>query len=77
MQEYSFESPLNFIMVPHDFHQFFSVFYHAKMLIEYGTNIMTDSFFSAHQMRDLDDTILKSHAKADVKHKETLANTMA
>ena len=75
--EYNFENPLNFIMVPHDFHEFYRVFYHAKMLVEYGTNITTDSFFSAHQARNPDDTMLKSHAKADKKHKEELAKAMA
>ena len=45
---FKFKSPLNFIMVGRDFHEFYGMFYHAKLLTQYLTNFITDSVFSLH-----------------------------
>ena len=45
---FEFKSPLNFIMIGKDFHEFFGMFYHAKLLAQYVTNFLTDSVFSLH-----------------------------
>lgn len=47
---FQFKSPLNFIMVGKDFHEFFGMFYHAKLLSQYLTNFITDSVFSLHKL---------------------------
>ena len=47
---FRFKSPLNFIMLGNDFHEFFQMFYHAKLLTQYVTNFLTDTFFSLHQL---------------------------
>ena len=47
---FQFKSPLNFIMLGNDFHDFFGMFYHAKLLTQYLTNFITDSVFSLHQL---------------------------
>ena len=48
--QFHFKSPLNFIMMGSDFHEFFGVFYHAKLLTQYLTNILSDSVFSLHRL---------------------------
>ena len=49
---FRFKSPLNFIMIGKDFHEFFGMFYHAKLLAQYQTNFLTDSVFSLHGLHD-------------------------
>ncbi len=49
---FKFKSPLNFIMLGHDFHEFFGMFYHAKLLTKYLTNMLTDSVFSLHSLHE-------------------------
>ena len=49
---FRFKSPLNFIMIGRDFHEFFGMFYHAKLLAQYLTNILTDSVFSLHGLHN-------------------------
>ena len=43
---YKFSSPLNFVMIGDDFHKFFNVYYHVKMLAEYAMNVLTDGVFT-------------------------------
>ena len=50
LSEFKFKSPLNFIMLGNDFHEFFGMFYHTKLLTQYLTNMITDSVFSLHQL---------------------------
>ena len=47
---FKFKSPLNFIMIGNGFHDFFSMFYHSKLLTQYLTNFVTDSVFSLHAL---------------------------
>lgn len=47
---FKFKSPLNFIMMGKDFHEFFGFFYHFKLLTQYLTNFITDSVFSLHNL---------------------------
>mmetsp|Transcript_27653 Transcript_27653/g.36920 ORF Transcript_27653/g.36920 Transcript_27653/m.36920 type:complete len:88 (+) Transcript_27653:1174-1437(+) len=56
---FEFKSPLNFIMIGKDFHEFFGMFCHAKLLAQYLTNVLTDSVFSLHGLH------IKSRAKGD------------
>ena len=46
LSKFIFKSPLNFIMVEEDFNQFYQTFYHAKTLIQYAANLITDSSFN-------------------------------
>ena len=39
-------------MIGKDFHEFFGMFYHAKLLAQYLTNILTDSVFSLHRLHN-------------------------
>lgn len=50
MSAYRFKSPLNFIMLGRDFHEFFGTFYHTKLLSQYLVNFLTDSVFSLHAL---------------------------
>lgn len=50
LSQFKFKSPLNFIMLGNDFHEFFGMFYHTKLLTQYVTNIITDSVFSLHRL---------------------------
>ena len=50
MSKFVFKSPLNFIMIDEDFHEFYKTFYHAKTLIQYATNFITDRSFSLHNL---------------------------
>ena len=50
LSRFTFKSPLNFIMAETDFHEFYKTFYHAKTLIKYTTNFITDSAFSLHNL---------------------------
>lgn len=50
LSKFSFKSPLNFIMVEEDFHRFYQMYYHAKSLMKYTTNFLTDRSFSLHNL---------------------------
>lgn len=49
MLKFNFNSPLNFIMLPEDFKEFFRIFKHGKLLSQYMCNIYFDSLFSLQQ----------------------------
>jgi len=44
--KFEFKSPLNFIMVPHDFEILYTAIYHAQQLAYYLTNFIADSVFT-------------------------------
>jgi len=49
MEKFNFNSPLNFIMLPEDFKEFFRIFRHGKLLTQYMCNFHLDSIFSLPQ----------------------------
>jgi hypothetical protein len=72
---FKFKSPLNFIMLGDDFHEFFGMFYHAKLLTKYLTNFLTDSVFSLHSLHEksrAEGQFLQRH-DYEVKHAAAIA----
>ena len=73
---FKFKSPLNFIMLGNDFHEFFGMFYHAKLLTQYLTNFMTDSVFSLHSLHEASRQAGDSVKKHDYEVKQAAALAM-
>lgn len=67
MLGFDFHSPLNFIMVHDDFHNFYRTYYHVHMLMQYSLNLIADSLFSISRLRSM---------KPDLPHKQDVALSM-
>ena len=74
--EYRFKSPLNFIMLGTDFHEFFGMFYHAKLLSQYLVNLLTDSVFSLHALHSANMMDGEQIQKHDYEVKQAAAISM-
>jgi hypothetical protein len=72
--KFNFKSPLNFIMVPHDFEHLYTAIYHAQQLAYYLTNFIADSVFTfdsdkhdkTHKISELE-LILRQKARPEGK----------
>lgn len=76
MAGFDFQSPLNFIMLHEDFHNFYKMFYHTQLLAKYSVNIVTDSIFSIMHLRNPKDLSLQEQAKVDSLKKQEVASAM-
>jgi hypothetical protein len=52
---YTFESPLNFLMLRSDFKDFLESFYQSEALLQYALNFYIDSLFTVNQYEDTHD----------------------